>query len=183
MPLYVRAGAVIPTIELEQYVGELNCRREPNPITINIYPGDSKRSYTMYLDDGISRSSAAKVINCDEKANDEYRSIEVSHKYLDSVTRMVTIKRVNDKYTPYEDHFFVDILHDPAEKKGNTGPLDIVTVDDVQIPFISGGTTAERNESLKHSNSNSWYYEETIGISFIKVFDKGPAITMTVKYV
>jgi alpha-glucosidase len=136
----------------------------------------------MYLDDGVSRSSAAKGINCDEKANDEYRATEVSHKYLDSVTRQVTIKRVHDKYTPkYEDYFFVAILHDPTEKKSNIVPLDGVNIDNVQISLISGGTTAERNKNLKNSSVNSWYYDEDIDISFIKVFDKD-SIIITVKY-
>jgi alpha-glucosidase len=183
MPLYVRAGAIIPTIELEQYVGELNSQKEPNPITINIYPGDSKKSYNMYLDDGVSRSSAAKDINCDAKANDEYRATEVSHKYLDSVTRQMIIKRIHDKYTPkHEDYFFIGILHDPTEKKGNTGPIYSVKVDGAQIPLISNGNIAEKNKSLKDFSANSWYYDENVGISFIKVFDKSSTITIMVKY-
>ena len=44
VPMYVRAGAIIPTIEIEQYVGERQEHPElypdGNPITINIYPGD-----------------------------------------------------------------------------------------------------------------------------------------------
>jgi len=39
--MYVKEGAIIPTIELEQYVGERNRRGEYNPITFNIYPGNS----------------------------------------------------------------------------------------------------------------------------------------------
>jgi alpha-glucosidase len=137
----------------------------------------------MYLDDGVSRSSAAKDINCDEKANDEYRATEVSHKYLDSVTRQMIIKRIHDKYTPkYEDYFFIAIFHDPTEKKGNMGPIDGVKIDDVQIPLISNGSSAERNKSLKDFSVDSWYYDENVGISFIKVFDKSSTITIIVKY-
>jgi len=47
VPIYVRSGAIIPTLELEQYVGELNQQGKPNPITLNIYPGQSGE-YTMY---------------------------------------------------------------------------------------------------------------------------------------
>ena len=67
VPMYVRAGAIIPTIEIEQYVGERQKHPElypdGNPITINIYPGnqtnvagdetntkfDLSSKYTMYL--------------------------------------------------------------------------------------------------------------------------------------
>ncbi|NEP81579.1 MAG: alpha-glucosidase, partial [Okeania sp. SIO3B3] len=40
VPIFVRAGAIIPTIEVEQYVGQLNAEGKPNPITLNVYPGD-----------------------------------------------------------------------------------------------------------------------------------------------
>ncbi len=56
--MYVRSGAIIPTIELEQYVGQLNKEGKPNPIALNVYPGKSGE-YTMFLDDGVSRSSAS----------------------------------------------------------------------------------------------------------------------------
>ena len=52
VPVYIRAGAIIPTIELEQYVGQLNELGKENPITLNIYPGKNGE-YTMYLDDGV----------------------------------------------------------------------------------------------------------------------------------
>ena len=48
-PMYVRAGAVIPMRELEQFVGRLN----PNPVTFNIYPGPNN-STVLYQDDGVS---------------------------------------------------------------------------------------------------------------------------------
>ncbi|MEH2179893.1 TIM-barrel domain-containing protein [Nostoc sp.] len=92
VPIYVRAGAIIPTVELEQYVGELNAKGLPNPITINIYPGETTnipdgdeklalhnfRKYYMYLDDGVSRSSAPpppkkESSESDEKGKGEYR--------------------------------------------------------------------------------------------------------------
>ena len=53
VPLYVRAGAILPFCELEQYVGQLNAQGKPNPITFNAYPGPD-RSFVLYQDDGIS---------------------------------------------------------------------------------------------------------------------------------
>src|SRR5204862_477557 len=57
LPTYVRAGAILPTLELEQFVGERHRNGQPNPITLNVYPG-ANGQYVMYLDDGVSRSSA-----------------------------------------------------------------------------------------------------------------------------
>src|SRR5262249_41097029 len=79
VPLYVRAAAVTPTIELEQSVGERNHHNLPNPITLTVYPGPSG-TYSMYLDDGVSRSSAPQrpvSEGGDEQARDQYRKITI----------------------------------------------------------------------------------------------------------
>jgi len=63
-----------------------------NPITLNIYPGRDGE-YIMYLDDGISRSSAPKhaVENgCDPMAKGEYREVRITHRYNKQGQREVT---------------------------------------------------------------------------------------------
>ena len=51
VPMFVRAGAIIPTGPAMNYVGE----RANDPITFNIYPDDSgSASTTLYEDDGMS---------------------------------------------------------------------------------------------------------------------------------
>jgi alpha-glucosidase len=51
VPMFVRAGAVIPTGPSMNYVGE----KPVDPITFNIYPDDSgKASGSLYEDDGLS---------------------------------------------------------------------------------------------------------------------------------
>ncbi|ADL50832.1 TIM-barrel domain-containing protein [Clostridium cellulovorans] len=179
VPLYVRAGAIIPTIERERYVGELNSKGLPNPITLNIYPCNEgvKGTYTMYLDDGVSRSSAAKTINGDEVANEEYRQTDITHQYISNNVREIIIERKHDKYTPkYETYFFVAILHD--DKK----TLNKVTIGEETIAKISNGTLGERSSTLKTSATNSWYYNEENHISYIKVFDTDKLINITVEY-
>ena len=54
MPMYVREGAVLPMLEVEQYVGERNRQALPHPLTLTMYPG-SQGEYTLYLDDGYTR--------------------------------------------------------------------------------------------------------------------------------
>ncbi|HET6975923.1 MAG TPA: TIM-barrel domain-containing protein [Pyrinomonadaceae bacterium] len=53
VPMFVRAGAIIPTGPALNYVGE----KPADPITFNIYPDDeSKASTTLYEDDGLTPS-------------------------------------------------------------------------------------------------------------------------------
>jgi alpha-glucosidase/alpha-D-xyloside xylohydrolase len=47
LPLYVRAGAILPLGPVKQYVGE----RVAGPLTLSIYPGASGE-FTVYEDDG-----------------------------------------------------------------------------------------------------------------------------------
>jgi alpha-glucosidase/alpha-D-xyloside xylohydrolase len=47
MPLYVRAGAIIPLQPVKQYTGE----RDDGSLTVQVYPG-ANGSFTLYEDDG-----------------------------------------------------------------------------------------------------------------------------------
>ena len=176
VPMYVREAAIIPTIELEQYVGQL---KGNNPITLNIYPDVQRKGgeYHMYLDDGESRSSAPKSQVNDPKANDEYRETVITSKYTGDKSRVIEVKRKNDGYTPGEKYFFVAVLHDPGEAQGNSGPLQSVSIDG-QTPTMVGGSDA-----LWKANTNAWYYNAGINISFIKVFDNSNAIAIAANYV
>ncbi|WP_261226504.1 TIM-barrel domain-containing protein [Ancylothrix sp. D3o] len=220
VPIYVRMGAVIPTIQVEQYVGELNAQGKPNPITINIYPGETnhqtdadlykrlhKPRYTMYLDDGVSRSSAptknelgTPLYNCDEKAKDEYRQIVIEHYFdeNDKKIRYITMTYVVNNYKPpLENYYFVALLHDPLElpkrdpssNKRSSSPLKKVSLEDVktkekkEIRFIiEGKTPEERAKQLSESDTDAWYYNENIDISFIKVFDSSPSLGVMEEY-
>jgi alpha-glucosidase len=183
VPIYVRSGAIIPTVEIEQYVGELNQQDKPNPITLNIYPGQSGE-YTMYLDDGVSRSSAVdkpEEQGGDPQARSEYRETKITHEYTDPEqnTRQIKIERIHDNYTPqYETFFFVAILHDPSETQGSSGSLNNVILNNQEIQQLGNGDY----NALNGASVNAWYYNPTINISFIKVFDNISSITMTLEY-
>ncbi|KAH7134411.1 glycosyl hydrolases family 31-domain-containing protein, partial [Dactylonectria macrodidyma] len=57
-PMYIREGAIIPKIQVRDYIPDPSLpAQDPNPITLHVYPGRTG-SYSMYLDDGISRESA-----------------------------------------------------------------------------------------------------------------------------
>ena len=185
VPLYVRAGAVLPTIELEQYVGERNDKGLPNPVTLNIYPG-AKGSYTMYLDDGVSRSSAPRKPEDrggDPDAKDQYRQTLVTHGYSNPNVHQVRVQRVHDGYKPkLETYFFVAILHDPSETRGPDGPLDKVLVAGQEIGPIRGASPEDRAGKLNDSPGNAFYYDENVNITFFKVIDNSSDILLELHY-
>jgi alpha-glucosidase len=187
VPIYVRAGAIIPTIELEQYVGQLNKEGKPNPITLNVYPGTTG-AYTMYLDDGVSRSSADRdahpvEFGGDDQAKGEYRQIQITHAYTAEKIREIKVERVHDSYTPpLENYFFVAILHDPSESRGVSGCVKRVTIGGQEVELITGDTPAQRSQTVNASLNSAWYYNENINVSFMKVFDNNPIISIVAEY-
>jgi alpha-glucosidase len=186
VPTFIREGAIIPTLENELYVGQLNDDARPNHITLNIYPGESGH-YTLYLDDGVSRSSAPKTNNPpndggDVLANSEYREILITHEKIGN-KREIAIKRIHDGYTPkYEKYYFVAILHDPSETKSSTGCLKGVTIDGRTLDMMNTGSLEKRSSDLYTMDSEGWYYNEDINSSFIKVKDTEQSTTVTAEY-
>jgi alpha-glucosidase len=86
VPLFVRAGAIIPTGPELKYVGE----KPADPITFNIYPDDKgSASVTLYEDDGISPAY---------KQND-FRRMTLSVKRV-GVSYVVTTSAPLGRYQP-----------------------------------------------------------------------------------
>jgi len=121
LPVYIREGAIIPQLQVRQYVGDLS--QGPNHIKFNIYPGKDNE-YTSYLDDGVSRDSAptdlAKthvkkldslqqtqgkgslaIKELDPEAKGYYREIRVKQTTsAANSTRTVTIEPKHKNYDP-----------------------------------------------------------------------------------
>ena len=153
VPIYVREGAILPTRQLEQYVGEL----AENPLTLNIYPGRDN-TYYLYLDDGISTDAETKQA---------YRYVEIKHQWNNNV-KQVSLNRLTDKYQPAETYYFVALL-------GTTNPVS-VTVNNTAIPNVN------TPDILASSPVNSYYWNESIGITFIKVFDNASSIQVNATF-
>jgi len=86
VPLFVRAGAIIPTGPELKYVGE----KPADPITFNIYPDDKGfASVTLYEDDGISPAYK----------QDDFRRTTLSVKRV-GVGYVVTISAPLGRYQP-----------------------------------------------------------------------------------
>jgi alpha-glucosidase len=153
MPVYIRGGAILPTRELEQYIGQL----QANPLTFNIYPG-SDDSYTLYLDDGISM----EAVN-----NNTYRKTTISHQSQGD-SRTVRVTRSVDNYLPPEPFYFIALL-------GTQHPATVqaagTVLPDVQTPDL-----------LASSPENCYYWNANIEITFIKIFDTAINISVIADY-
>jgi len=153
VPVYIRAGAILPFRELEQYVGELS----ENPLTFNIYPGPDS-SYRVYLDDGYSTDAEAKGA---------YRLSEVTHHGVSS-GQNVRVRRLYDHFTPAERFYFVALL---GTKYPSSVTVAGTAVPDVQTP-----------EALAGSGVNAYYWNADLEITFIKVFDTTADMTLSALY-
>jgi alpha-glucosidase (family GH31 glycosyl hydrolase) len=91
-PMFVRSGGILPQIPLRQFVALPEHNDPVTPIIIHVYPGKNN-VYSMYIDDGVSRDSAPKDVLFaqalkfkgalhDEEANDMYREIVITQKWV-----------------------------------------------------------------------------------------------------
>ncbi|MBN2530396.1 MAG: hypothetical protein JXR76_28675 [Deltaproteobacteria bacterium] len=188
LPLYVREGGILPMTESERYVGAYyDDHGESMPITVNVYPSPNQKdtSYSMYLDDGKSRSAAHKIDvthGGDPAAKGEYRKVFITHSSDADWNRTITIKREHDGVDQNQyrfcKHSFVALPHDPAEPivtQNSAGKDSIceVKVNGQKIPFYAA--TANGTDINNHFNAasqNMWYFNTALNTSYIKVFDE-----------
>jgi alpha-glucosidase len=149
-PIYVRAGAILPFRELEQWVGQL----AQNPLTINVYPGPDG-SYTLYQDDGITTQAENKGT---------YRLTTISHAAVQG-GRSVRVLRTYDEYSPPEPFYYVALLGTQHPFSVSAGGADLPDVGDPG--------------SLSASGVDAYYWNAGIGITFVKVFDTAPDVAVT----
>ena len=175
LPMYVRSGGIIPTIEQEQYVGQKKEQGLMNPITLNVYPG-SRGDYTMYLDDGVSRSSQPEILNTlgiDPEAKGEYRELKIHHEWKEMDHRIMEISRVHDGYTPFETYMFIAVLHAADESSDLPG---------VSVNGEVLNPSANRQACLD-AGSHAWYSDESTHITYIKLIDNCDNFNIDLRYI
>jgi len=162
VPVYVRAGAILPFCELEQWVGNLPA----NPLTFNCYPGPDRftdaLAYQLYQDDGITTQAAGGT----------YRLSRIFQRTLQnggSVSRQVRIERVHDSFTPGATFNFIAIL-------GSVTKPQAVDRDGTPLTDVGDPT------GLNNSPVDSWYWNSSIQIAFAKIFDNKADTTVTFRY-
>jgi alpha-glucosidase len=154
VPMYVRAGAIIPHREIEQYVGEL----PQNPLTFDIYPGPDS-THMLYLDDKVGMKA---------QTNREYRLTRLSQRQAIGVQRVqtVTVERVHDQFAPREPYYFVAMLKTQAPSS--------VSVNGANVPILNSGSDQASSQALSDSAVNAAYYNRSLQTTFVKVFDSSP---------
>lgn len=183
-PMYVRAGAILPTVELEQWIGERQSGGKPaNPLTINIYPAPasgrgSVGSYDLFEDDGVSRSSAVlplvpnpEDVGTDPLAQSHFRCTRITHRWTAPQVREVRLTWQHNGYTPGIAHLFIAILHDPAESFSGPGGggLQQIRLNGEALHQLTGGTAEKLAEWLWNAANSCWYFNANLKISFIKL--------------
>ena len=153
VPMYVRAGGILPMRETEQWVGQL----PQNPLTINIYPGPDS-SYNLYQDDGISR---------DAETLGRFRLTQISHTGTQN-GQSIRMQRLQDNFTPACPFYFVALpgtIHPTTITLGGSG------LSDVGNPV-----------NLAAANASAYCWNASIQVTFIKVFDTAADVTLVVLF-
>ena len=164
VPIYIRAGAILPFGELEQWVGQL----AQNPLTINCYPGPDRwtdaQAYQLYQDDGISLAA---------QNSGAYRRSRIYQQTLTGTpyTRNIRVARVYDQYQPPAGFYYLALI-------GSIDTATGVTRDGTSLPDV--GNPA----ALASSTGDAWYWNSSIQIVFVKIFDipTRPDTTVSVVY-
>lgn len=153
VPVYVRAGAVIPTCELQQYMGQI----KDNPPTLNIYPG-ADAEMELYEDDGETN---------DARDNGKRRRTRIRHEAIANGQR-VRIDRVEDGYARNAEFYFVSLL-------GTDPPISVLH-DGRALPNVANPA------GLWSSTVNAYYHNASIKQTFLKVFDRAASTTLEVTF-
>lgn len=172
VPIYVRAGAILPFNDLEQWVGQLPA----NPLTINFYPGPDRwidaAAYELYQDDGITQAAQAGT----------YRLSRVYQQTLNqngSVTRQVRIARVTDAYAPLARFLYLAIL-------GSISSAGQVVRDGTAVQNVRAGnpgmTDSQAASILASAAGDAWYWNQSVNIVFVKIFDNRADTTVSAAY-
>lgn len=151
VPLYVRAGGIIPMRALEQYVGQL----PQNPITFTIYPGPD-RDYLLYQDDGLTTQAQTGT----------FRTTRVTHNTT-ATTRSVLLVREHDQYQPPEAFYRIALL--------GMAPPSGATVDNV--PLASRASEQE----LDNTAADGCYVDASKRTVYVKLMDTRARVQVAVQ--
>jgi alpha-glucosidase len=159
VPLYVRAGAIMPRRQLEQYVAQL----PTNPITLDIYPGPDS-SYALYLDDKIGTGAMT---------NQAYRTVQITQSMQVGAQRAQTVRllRTHDQFSPAETYYTIALLGTPE-------PLS-VSVGAQAVPVGHAASDAGGMAQLADAAVNAAYYNQSLQTTYVKLFDAGPDLQVT----
>ena len=152
VPLFVKAGAIIPVRALENWIGESHSNDQDNPITFNFYPnngGDYTSSYILYEDDNES------IAYQDSEAS-AYRITEINAVRKNNKLTL-NFKRTSDNFEPREKYFYLAIL-------GQENAPSSITINGQ--PYSTSGNAAHMNPA----DHDAWYYNQSLNTIYVKIF-------------
>ncbi|MBN2613146.1 MAG: DUF4968 domain-containing protein [Bacteroidales bacterium] len=132
IPVYVRAGAIIPMQPDMNYIGE----KDLSTIILDIFPGDG--SFTLYDDDGVSH----------DYLNGKYALTNITNKITDN-SLTITIDYPTGDYALPERNYILKIrlLNQPKS----------VSINNKSIEPSAAALSVENNQPMK---PNNWWYNE-----------------------
>jgi hypothetical protein len=131
LPVLVRAGAILPSTELVQYVGE----KQPQTLFVDLYPalGVGPTRFTLYRDDGESQGFAKGVY--------ERRELELG---TTAAGATLTLGAPQGSYAPPEQHLVLR-YHGVAQQ-----PTELA---------VDGVALAKRASLTELQTSDGWVHE------------------------
>jgi alpha-glucosidase len=153
IPLFVKEGGIIPTIEKQNYVGE----KKISQMEVFIFPS-KEASYLLYEDDGITYGY-----------KDSIYSITQVKFSSDSFDNKINIGKIVDKFTADRKNYLLKIY---SEK-------DVV---EVKSQNLSGEGLLKEYSSIKDltESDEGFFYESISKFLYIKIKDK-PGIQIAYK--
>ncbi len=95
IPLYVKAGAIIPMAPVQLHLTDSTGAKKPwDPITLDIYPSGSS-TFSMYQDDGLTQNYR----------NGTYTQTAITSVFAASQQEVVTVSESNKLFTPSHYEF------------------------------------------------------------------------------
>jgi alpha-glucosidase len=153
VPVYVKAGAIVPVCEIEQFVGEKEEKGELDPLTVQVWPGPD-RTCSLFLDDGVST----------DYLQGKFRETEITTATA-ADARTIRFRRVSDGFTPKEPFFFVRLVGQPSTTS--------VTINGANVPKVAA-------DEVPASPENAYGHDATLQVTTIKIVDNGPDLLVRV---
>jgi alpha-glucosidase len=141
LPLLVRAGAILPSGELLQYVGE----KQPSRLYLDLYPvlGAAPSSFTLYRDDGESRGFEKGI----------YQAVDLSLETT-ATGGTITVGPPQGSYAPSENELYLRV-HGVADKPSRVE--------------VDGAPLTERPAPADLQSGNGWSYDTSRRLAHVRM--------------
>jgi len=158
VPLYIRAGAILPIRPLEQYVGQLNKDGQDCTLDFFIYPDSQQKgsSYQLYQDDHWSMDN--------EGEKGAYRLTQITSSY-DNGKLKLSFERSYDNFIPQEAFFYVSLL-------GKTAAPASLSLNGKALVSVDSA------DALASSSSSAYWFDSEGETVKVKVFDNASSLVL-----